>query len=73
MPVHLFEGYANCKSGREVIEFQNQYLERIEQERTIDRSLDVGQALQRLFCSYRQLTVKKRMTRMTMGSSVFTV
>lgn len=38
----LLEGYANCKSGREVIEFQNKYLERVEQERTMDRSLDVG-------------------------------
>lgn len=38
----LLEGYASCKSGQEVIEFQNRYLERIEQERTIDRSLDVN-------------------------------
>ena len=37
----LLEGYANCKSGAEVIEFQNQYLERIEQARTVERSIDV--------------------------------
>ena len=37
----LLEGYANCKSGAEVIEFQNKYLERIEQARTVERSIDV--------------------------------
>ena len=38
----LLEGYANCKSGQEVIDYQNKYMERIEQERVVDRSLDVG-------------------------------
>ena len=34
------EGYANAKSGAEVIAFQNEYMERIEQARSIEKSID---------------------------------
>ena len=36
------EGYSKCKSGAEVIEFQNAYMERIEQAKEEEKVIDVG-------------------------------
>ncbi|CBK23127.2 uncharacterized protein [Blastocystis hominis] len=38
----LLEGYSKCKSGAEVIEFQNAYMERIEQAKEQEKVIDVG-------------------------------
>ena len=58
----LLEGYANCKSGQEVIDYQNRYMERIEQERVVDRSLDVSEIERLSLSCLRQIARKRTMT-----------